>query len=114
MTFLDADVLRVLDEVLPAHFGGGPTHYQLLEEERPDGQAELRLLVDPRLGRLDEAAVAETFRAAIGTGDGAERIMALQWQQAGLPRVERRAPVATATGKILHLHQAGQAVAGDL
>src|SRR5262249_47784638 len=33
MTFLDVDVIRVLEEVLPARFGGGPADYQLVEEE---------------------------------------------------------------------------------
>jgi hypothetical protein len=108
MTFLDTDVIRVLEEVLPTRFGGGPTDYQLLEQEREDGRAELRLLVHPRLGSLDTATVVETFLSAIGQGAGAERIMALQWRQDGLLRAERRAPLATTTGKILHLHQARQ------
>ena len=29
MTFFDADLIRVLEEALPARFGGGPTDYQL-------------------------------------------------------------------------------------
>jgi hypothetical protein len=31
--------------------------------------------------------------------------MALSWRQAGLLRVERRPPVVTGAGKILHLHR---------
>jgi hypothetical protein len=108
MTFLDSDVINVLEVTLPARFGGGPTDYQLLEAERADGRPELRLLVHPRLGPLDSAAVTETFLETIGEGDGAERIMALQWRQAGLPRVERRPPLVTGSGKILHLHQTRQ------
>ncbi len=34
MTFLDTDVIRVLEEVLPGRFGGIPSDYQLVEEER--------------------------------------------------------------------------------
>jgi hypothetical protein len=26
----DSDVVRILEETLPAQFGGGPTHYQLV------------------------------------------------------------------------------------
>jgi hypothetical protein len=33
MTFLDTNVIRVLEEVLPARFGGAPTDYQLVEDE---------------------------------------------------------------------------------
>jgi hypothetical protein len=50
MTFLDADVVRVLEDVLPARFGGGPTDYQLVETEERDGLPHLRLLVRPELG----------------------------------------------------------------
>jgi hypothetical protein len=42
--------------------------------------------------------------AAIATGTGAERMMGAVWQDAGLLRVERRAPLQTTSGKILHLH----------
>jgi hypothetical protein len=60
--------------------------------------------VDPAVGPLDAEAVAEAFFAAIGRGSGAERMMELQWRQAGFLRVERRPPLATGLGKILHLH----------
>lgn len=105
MAFLDTDVIRVLDEVLPARFGGAPSHYQLLEEEGDDGRPSLRLLVHPAVGPLQSERVVDAFLTAIGTGAGAERVMELQWRQAGLLKVERRAPLAGRTGKILHLHQ---------
>ena len=105
MTFLDVDLVRVLDELLPARFGGGPTHYQLVEDESDDGQPILRLLVDPALGRVDAEAVRDAFLDAIGAGPGSARIMALHWRASGLPRVQRHVPVIGRTGKILHLHQ---------
>ncbi|MBA3332248.1 MAG: hypothetical protein H0T39_15490 [Actinobacteria bacterium] len=105
MTFPDPDIIRVLEVVLPARFGGGPTDYQLLEEEAEDGQARLRLLVHPAVGPLDAEAAADAFLAAIGGGSGIERVMALQWRESQVLRVERRAPLTTASGKILHLHQ---------
>lgn len=104
MTFLDTDVIRVLEEVLPGRFGGAPTHYQLVEEEVDDSRPILRLLVHPAVGPVDAAAVAETFLHAIAPGSGGERMMSQLWRDAGLVRVERRAPVATGSGKILHLH----------
>lgn len=104
MTFLDTDVIRVLEEVLPARFGGGPTHYQLMEEEADDGRARLRLLVHPAVGSVNADEVKEAFLTAISPGSGVERVMGLLWRQADLLQVERRAPLATAAGKILHLH----------
>ncbi|HEY3246761.1 MAG TPA: hypothetical protein VGK88_00535 [bacterium] len=106
MTFLDADLTRVLEEVLPARFGGGPTHYQLVEDEQADGHATLRLLVHPAVvGPLDPDAVADAFFTAIGSTPGAAKVMELFWRDAGVLRVERQVPLATATGKIQHLHQ---------
>jgi hypothetical protein len=34
MTFLGHDLIRPVEEVLPAQFGGGPTDYQSVEVER--------------------------------------------------------------------------------
>src|SRR5262249_46640517 len=106
MTFLDSDISRVLEVVLPCQFGGSPTDYQLIEEEREEGRASLRLLVHPSLGPLDADAVLDRFLKAIGEGSSANRVMALQWRQAGLPRLERRPPLTTTSGKILHLYAA--------
>ena len=104
MSFLDTDLVRVLEEVLPARFGGAPTDYQLVEDEDEAGRPRLRLLVHPALGPIDPHAVAAAFLGAISAGMGAERVMGLAWRDAGLPRVERQEPLATASGKIQHLH----------
>ena len=69
----------MLDEVLPDRFGGGPTHYQLLEEETGAGHPRIRLLVHPTVGPVEARAVAETFLGAISPGSGAERVMGLLW-----------------------------------
>lgn len=104
MTLLDVDVVRLLEAALPARFGGGPTDYQLLEEDADDGRPGLRLLVHPAVGPLDPAVVAEVFLDTVSVGSGVERVAGLLWRDAGLLRVERRAPQATSSGKILHLH----------
>ena len=104
MTFLDTDVIRALEEVLPARFGGVPTDYQLVEEDAEGGLAQVRLLMRPEVGPADPDAVAEAFLAAISVGAGVERIMGQVWRDGQVLRVEREAPLATASGKILHLH----------
>jgi hypothetical protein len=105
MSFIDSDVIRVLEEVLPARFGGGPQSYQLVEGESDEGQPRLRLLVDPAVGPLDTAAVADAFFSAVGGGSGPERMMELAWRSAGLLAVERSKPRALANGKVLHLYR---------
>jgi hypothetical protein len=104
MTFLDGSIIRVLEDILPARFGGGPNDYQLVEREDERGAARLDLLVDPALGPLDDGAILRAFLEAIGAGAGAERVMSLDWRAAGLVQVQRRAPLATGSGKIFHLH----------
>ena len=105
VTLLDVDVIRVLEETLPARFGGEPTDYQLVE--RSDGETDrpaLRLRIHPRVGSIDDRAVIDAFLDAIGGGDGGERLMGLQWRRAGVLAVEREPPARTGSGKILHLH----------
>jgi hypothetical protein len=104
MTILDADAVTALEEVLPARFGGAATDYQLLEREDARGRPRLVLVVSPRVGAVDEAAVAAAFLGEIGAHSGASRIASLLWREAGVLRVERRPPVAGPTGKVLHLH----------
>jgi hypothetical protein len=103
MTFLDAGLVRVLEEVLPARFGGTPTDYQLSEEEAPGGEQVLRLLVHPRL-RVDTDVVSEAFLAAIAVSSDRAQMIEELWRDAGRFRVERMPPLATRSGKILHLH----------
>jgi hypothetical protein len=104
MTFLDTDLVRVLEETLPARFGGGPTDYQLVEEEASGGGARLRLVVHPRVGPLDAPQVIDTFLASIGRGTGGERVAELAWRDASLLGLDRREPHVTDLGKVLHLH----------
>ncbi len=104
MTFLDAEVIEVLEEVLPKRFGGMPTDYQLVETEDERGRPRLKLLVHPEVGSLNPEAVKETFLEAISKGSGAEQVMGLVWRDAKLIQIERHPPLATSSGKILHLH----------
>jgi hypothetical protein len=108
MTFHDTDVVRILDETLPARFGGGPGDYQLIEDEAPDGRPRLRLLVHPAVGAVDAGAVTEAFLAALGGASDAGGVMTLVWRGADLLQVERRAPEATPAGKVLHVHRASR------
>jgi hypothetical protein len=60
---LASRVVRLLECDLPARFGGGPTDYQLVEDDADvvDGQTRLRLLVRPSLGPIDESAIKAAF-----------------------------------------------------
>lgn len=104
MTLLDSDVINILEQVLPGRFGGGPTDYQLLEQELDDGKSRLTVLINPTVGPVDESAVGACLLDAIGALDGGRRAAYL-WQQAGMLRVSREEPRRTASGKVHHLNQ---------
>ena len=104
MTVLDADVVRILEDLLPARFGGGAEDYQLVEDQvAPDGSS-LCLFVHPRLGPVDPAAVTRLFFDTLGAASPSAQLMGLTWNGSGLLRVERRPPHVTGSGKVLHLH----------
>jgi hypothetical protein len=102
MTLLDADVARVLEEVLPARCGGDATDYQLLEAEDADGRPRLILLVAPRVGPVDPARVAATLLDGLAMDAGGAA--AALWRDAGVLSIERRPPLPGASGKVLHRH----------
>ncbi len=105
ITLLGSDVVRALEVALPARFGGAPGDFQLVEYEGPR-QTQLRLRVNPRLGRLPADKVRECFLEAIrpcAGGVGAARL----FRHTGAIEVVLDEPYATATGKIHPLHLLG-------
>jgi hypothetical protein len=103
MTFIGTDLVRVMEEVLPARFGGGATDYQMLEEEH-DGRTRLVILIHPRLGPLDETVVVQTVLDQLRRGAEHNRMMAAIWQQSNMLAVRRAEPQTTRRGKLLPLH----------
>jgi hypothetical protein len=98
--FLGPDILRLVEETLPAAFGGAPTDYQFIEEE-VDGDAVSRvyIAVSPRVGEVDDQEVARTALnqlAAVRAGGG---VMSRLWQQGQVLQVVRREPYVTASSK---------------
>jgi hypothetical protein len=55
------------------------------------------------VGPIDSGAVADAFLSALAAGSRGARVMALQWRVGGFVHVDRRAPVPTAAGKVLHV-----------
>jgi hypothetical protein len=100
--FLGSDLIALIDEVLPARFGGGPTDYQLVEEEI-EGLPKVSVVVSPEVGDVAErdvvSAVIDFLRAK-----PANRLMADFWEQSETVRLVRREPHVTAAGKTPALH----------
>jgi hypothetical protein len=103
MHFLGSDLVSLLEGVLPAEFGGGPTDYQLIEGES-DGTVTVTLAVSPAVGPIDETRVVDRLLEGLARGGAAGRMMTDRWREAGTIRVARIEPRATRAGKVLALH----------
>lgn len=104
MHFLGADLLVLLERVLPERFGGRPTDYQLVERET-GGIPRVSLVVSPAVGPLDAGEaerVALDFLRRRGVG---QRLMAEVWESGGTIEVVRAEPHVTPAGKIQPLQR---------
>jgi len=108
VTFVDTDFLRIIEKELPSEFGGRSTDYQLVEQEDSQGLNRMRLLVSPRLGDLDEDAIARAFVDSLRHSEASPESWAqsgsAMWDQAGVVQVERKNPIPTPGGKIMPFH----------
>jgi hypothetical protein len=104
MHFVGPDLITLLEEVLPRRFGGGPTDYQLVEEEDEHGHSRVHLIVSPGVGQVDEGAIVEAAIAFLRVGGPAESMMADIWSSGDALRLVRREPEASQGGKVLSLH----------
>ena len=106
VTLIGSDVVHILEEVLPARYGGSPLDYQMMEVEDEDGFTRLRLLVSPRIEIADDNEVLCTVLDALQERNaGADQAQSV-WREAGALRVERTEPIWTSRGKFMSLHVA--------
>jgi len=103
MTFAGADMLTIVEEILPAKFGGASCDYQMLEEEDEQGHTRMSILVSPSLGEIDEDEIIETVLARLSDGNDTRRMMVEMWAQAKTLQV-KRIPPYTLSGKLVPLH----------
>lgn len=104
MTYFYGDLFEILEQRLPAEFGGGPGDYQLVEEEDDDGRTRLTLRIDPKVPNLDEAAILARLKEHLAGGSWGREFQVRVWHEAGTFRIRREAPHASPRGKILPLH----------
>lgn len=98
MNFLGSDLLTLVEQVLPARFGGRPTDYQLVERERA-GLPVVSLVVAGAVGELDDAEVVRVVLEYLEHRGMGEAMMADVWAQSGTLHIERREPHVTPGGK---------------
>ena len=103
MHFLPSDVIRLVENVFPARFGGGPTDYQIVEDIRGELPC-VRIVVSARVGAVDEDAVVAAALERLGASSAADAMMAAHWRQGAVLSVERREPYVTTAAKVPALH----------
>jgi hypothetical protein len=108
MHFTGSTLLRIVEEVLPARFGGDPTDYQLAEAE-VEGNRVVRIRMHPRLGDVPEEEVVGAVLSSLAAEGAGDRMMADIWRQAKTLRLERRPPEVSAAGKVPAVVQAKDA-----
>lgn len=99
VTLLGSDMVRILEEVLPARFGGSLLDYQLMEEEDEQGFTRVNLLISPSVEIEDEQAVIETVLDAMRRANVASDAAREIWSQAKTLRVKRAVPLFSDRGK---------------
>ena len=104
ITFVRSALEQILEDALPARFGGSSVDYQLAEEEAVDGATRLVLRVDPTVGEVDEAALRAGLLDLLGGGNSVDRYQAELLRSAGSIEVRREPPLVTRAGKVLPFH----------
>jgi hypothetical protein len=104
MTLVGSELETILQETLPARFGGTELDYQLMEEEDEDGFTRLFIIVSPRIAIEDERAVIRTVEEALSRMNAASRSMTATLKMTKSFRVKRMEPVITGAGKLMPLH----------
>lgn len=104
VTLIGNELQRLLEEVLPAQFGGSVLDYQLMEEEDGEGFTRLYLLISPRVGQVDEPQVIAVLHKALRESSPTADAARIVWQHAQTVRIKRQEPFSNARGKVLPLH----------
>lgn len=104
MTFYGTDLLRIIEEVLPAKFGGSNLDYQLVEEENEKGIKHIIVTISPEIDRIDDSKIINTILNELKKTNTAQRIMAETWFQAETIKIRRFFPILTKAGKLYPLH----------
>ena len=103
-TLVGSEMLHILEEILPARFGGSPLDYQLIEEENHLGLTSTSLIVSPKIKIHAETKVIDTVFEALGQGSDSADLTRALWQQTGTLQIKRIEPIWTSRGKLMPLH----------
>jgi hypothetical protein len=99
VTLIGSDMIRILEEVLPARFGGTPLDYQLVEQEDDQAMTRLYLVISLRVDISDEREVLAEMNRALHETSIAADLARSTWQRANVIQIKRMEPIWTSRGK---------------
>jgi hypothetical protein len=100
ITLIGSDMTRIMEEVLPARFGGSTLDFQLVEEEDASGFTRMTLLVSPELTIADDDEPVRVLLEALGRGELRADVARSVLAAAGSVRVRREKPMPSSRGKL--------------
>jgi hypothetical protein len=98
VTMAAADLMELVEHVLPARFGGAPGDYQLVEIDG-EAQSELLLRISPRARVSNPVAVRDVVLVRLADVPGGSLSQRL-WRFTDGLKVSVEEPEATSTGKV--------------
>jgi hypothetical protein len=113
VTLIGNELQRILEETLPARFGGSLLDYQFQEQEDAQGLTRLYLAISPRLNIADEGEVVAVVLESLGKSSPMADAARAIWQRAQSIRVRRAEPVRSSRGKVLPLHMQARPSASE-
>jgi hypothetical protein len=103
VTFMGERLIQLLEQDLPARFGGTVGDYQIVEEEE-GGLTKVSVLVASRIGTVDEDALLSTVVRTLRQNHHSGSYWTDLWRQGNALRVMRREPYMTQTSKVMPIH----------
>ena len=100
ITLVASDIVHIIEEILPARFGGTAQDYQLVEEEDAAGATHLHLLVSPSISLADENDAASVLLEALSRGTPGAGLQSAMLRSARAVGVRREQPRASLRGKL--------------
>jgi hypothetical protein len=103
VTLIGNELITIIEQVLPAQFGGTLFDYQFVEQEDDHGLTRLFLIVHPRLGIIDEHAIVQVVLNALRDSSPMADATRTVWQQTQTIQIKRQEPKWTERGKFMPL-----------
>jgi hypothetical protein len=100
ITLVASDIVHIIEEVLPARFGGTAQDYQLVEEEDAAGATRLHLLVSPSVALAEEGDAARVLLEALSRGTPGAGLQSAMLRSAHAVGVRREQPRPGTRGKL--------------